>query len=209
MTQRFRVRLERPDGFAKGAFVRVPQRIMGAFAPQRRVPVVVTINGSTWRTTIAPYGEEFFVPVRAAVCASIGADAGDTVDVAMDRDAGVRKAEVPADLARALAVAGARAAFDRLAFTHQKELAQSVATAKRPETRQKRIDKAVAKVRANAGERRHPASPCPTRTKSVAGLHPPPTLSWTRRPRPRGSPSTYRAGRSRCMSRCPTSCGCR
>jgi Domain of unknown function (DUF1905)/Bacteriocin-protection, YdeI or OmpD-Associated len=151
MTQRFRVCLERPDGFAQGAFIRVPQRIMDAFAPQLRVPVVVTINDYSWRTTIAPYGEEFFVPVRAAVCASIAADAGDTVDVAMEHDEGVRKADVPADLASALDAAGARAAFDQLAFTHQKELSQSVATAKRPETRQKRIDAAVAKVLANAG----------------------------------------------------------
>ncbi len=151
MTQRFRVRLERPEGFAQGAFIRVPQRVMDAFAPQLRVPVVVTINDYSWRTTIAPYGEEFFVPVRAAVCASIAANAGDMVDVAIERDGGVRKADVPADLARALDAAGARAAFDQLAFTHQKELAQSVATAKRPETRQKRIDAAVAKFQAKAG----------------------------------------------------------
>jgi glucose/arabinose dehydrogenase len=161
MTQRFRVRLERPEGFARGTFIRVPQRVMDAFAPQLRVPVVVTINGYSWRITIAPYGEEFFVPVRAAVCASIGADAGDTVDVAMDRDAGLRKADVPTDLARALDVAGARAAFHQLAFTHQKELAQSVATAKRPETRQKRIDAAIAKVRANAGSGDAPRRPRP------------------------------------------------
>ncbi len=150
MTQRFRVVLERPDGIAQGAFLRVPQSVMDAFAPQLRVPVVVTINGYSWRTTIAPYGEDFFVPVRAAVCASIGANAGDTVEVAMERDSTVRKAEAPPDLVRALEAAGAQAAFDRLSFTHQKEIAQSVGTAKRPEARQRRIEAAVAKVLAIA-----------------------------------------------------------
>ena len=68
----------------------------------------------------------------------------------MERDSAVRKAEAPPDLARALEAAGAQAAFDRLSFTHQKEIAQSVATAKRPETRQRRVEAAVAKVVAMA-----------------------------------------------------------
>jgi hypothetical protein len=143
---RFRVRLERPEGLAKGAFLRVPQRVMDAFAPRLRVPVVVTINDYSWRTTIAPYGDEFFVPVRAAVCSACGADAGDTVSVTLEDDAAERRVEVPADLAGALDAAGARAAFDRLSFTHQKEYAQSIEAAKRPETRQRRIETAVAKI---------------------------------------------------------------
>jgi hypothetical protein len=143
---RFRVRLERPEGLAKGAFLRVPQRVMDAFAPRRRVPVVVTINDYSWRTTIAPYGDEFFVPVRAAVCSACGADTGDTVSVTLEDDTAERRVEVPADLARALDAAGARAAFDRLSFSHQNEFARSVAAAKRPETRQRRIQAAVTKM---------------------------------------------------------------
>ncbi len=141
---RFRVRLQRPDGYARGAGFRVPARIMAAFAPRQRVPVVITINDYTWRSTVYPYAGAFFVPVRSEVCTAIGADAGDSVAVAMGLDAAVRRVEVPADLARALDRAGAREQFDRLSYTQQQEHVHGIADAKRPETRQKRIDAAVA-----------------------------------------------------------------
>lgn len=144
--QRFRVRLERPDGYSRGAGFYVPAQVMAAFAPQKRVPVVVTINGYTWRSTVSPYGGQFVVPVRSEVCATIGADAGDTVSVAMQLDGAVRRVAVPPDLARALNGAGARQAFDGLSYTEQKEHVQGVAAAKRPETRQRRIESAVARA---------------------------------------------------------------
>jgi len=151
--ERFRVRLERPEGLSRGANFRVPQHVMKAFAPRSRVPVVVTINDYSWRTTIAPYGGEFYVPVRSEICSAIGADAGETVEVAVERDAAERSVEVPADLARALDAAGVRSAFDRLSYSLQKECAQSVATAKRPETRQRRIDAAVSKLSARPAKK--------------------------------------------------------
>ena len=151
--QRFRARLERPEGVSRGASLQVPQRIMDAFAPRKRVPVTVTINEYSWPTTVAPYGEEFYIPVRSDVCAAIRADAGDTVNVALEIDTTVREVEVPPDLARALSAAGVQAAFDRLSVTHRKEIARSVARAKRPETRERRIGAAIAKLSAKPAKK--------------------------------------------------------
>jgi hypothetical protein len=144
--RRFRVRLDRPEEYAKGAFFVVPESVMSAFAPLRRVPVVVTINEYSWRTTIAPYGGKSFVPVRAEVCQAAGVDAGETVAVAIEHDTAVRRVDVPADVARALKEAGLRKAFDKLSFSHQKEFVRAVEDAKRPETRRRRIDEMVDKL---------------------------------------------------------------
>ena len=84
--------------------------------------------------------------MRSEVCTAIGADAGDRVAVAMGLDAAVRRVEVPADLARALDRAGVRQQFDRLSYSQQKEHVQGIADAKRPETRHKRIEAAVARA---------------------------------------------------------------
>jgi hypothetical protein len=117
-----------------------------AFAPRLRVPVIVTINKFTWRTTIAPYGGDFFIPLREEVRTAIGADAAKQVAVIMQHDTAPRVVDLPPDLARALTKAGVRKTFDALSFSHQKEYVQWVTQAKRPETRQRRIEATVEKV---------------------------------------------------------------
>lgn len=75
-----------------------------------------------------------------------GVKAGDKVEVSLERDDAPREVEVPKDLAAALKKAGARAAFDKLAFTHRKEHVRAIEEAKAAETRARRIEKAVAMV---------------------------------------------------------------
>jgi len=91
------------------------------------------------------------VQFRAENRAAAGVAAGDEIDVdlelELELDTESREVEVPADLATALgAVPGARAAFDRLSYSHQRRWVLSVDDAKTPETRQRRIDKAVAEL---------------------------------------------------------------
>jgi uncharacterized protein YdeI (YjbR/CyaY-like superfamily) len=69
--------------------------------------------------------------------------AGDHLDVGVELDAAPREVDVPADLAAALKKAGARTAFDSLSFTRRKEAVVSVEGAKKPETRERRIEKIV------------------------------------------------------------------
>ena len=99
------------------------QRFLGIIPlvkPDPKDPVVVTVNGYTWRSTIAPYGADFFVPVRAEIRVATDAVLGERVDVALQRDTAERRVDVPKDLALALGQAGARAGFDALSFTCQK-----------------------------------------------------------------------------------------
>src|SRR5207247_1376329 len=91
----------------------------------KRFPVVATVNGYTWRTTVTRMRGEFLVGLNRAVRQEAGVEAGDTVDVKLELDTAPREVEMPEALADALAQnAEARAAFDRLAYTHRKEYAR-------------------------------------------------------------------------------------
>ncbi|PPK66821.1 bacteriocin resistance YdeI/OmpD-like protein [Actinokineospora auranticolor] len=123
--------------------LRVPADVVEALGPKKRVPVKVTVGGHTYRTTVAPYGGDFFVPLSAEHRTAAGVAAGDEVDVDIEVDTEPRVVEVPDDLAAALAEGGARAAFDALSYSHQRAHALSVADAKTEATRQRRIAKVV------------------------------------------------------------------
>src|SRR3954447_22850200 len=101
----------------------------------KRFPVVATVNGYTWRTSVARMGGEFLVGLNREVREGAGVAAGDAVEVSLALDTAPREVEVPEALATALAAdAEAQARFDRLAFTHRKEFARWIAEAKRDET---------------------------------------------------------------------------
>jgi hypothetical protein len=115
----------------------------------RRFPVVATVNGYTWRTSVARMGGEFLVGLNREVRQGAGVEAGDEVDVALELDSAPREVEVPTALATALAGdPQAKAAFESMAFTHRKEYARWVAEAKREETRQRRVQQALDMIRA-------------------------------------------------------------
>src|SRR4051812_31115722 len=115
----------------------------------KRFPVVATVNGYTWRTSVARMGGEFLVGLSREVREGAGVQAGDTVEVALALDTQPREVEVPEALAGALAGdEPARAAFEALAFTHRKEFARWIAEAKRDETRQRRVAQALEMLKA-------------------------------------------------------------
>jgi Bacteriocin-protection, YdeI or OmpD-Associated/Domain of unknown function (DUF1905) len=114
----------------------------------KRFPVVATVNGHTWRTTVTRMRGEFLLGLNRAVRQEAGVEAGDTVDVKLELDTAPREVEIPEPLAHALAEdPEARAAFDRLAYTHRKEYAGWVAEAKREETRKRRVAQALERLR--------------------------------------------------------------
>ena len=113
----------------------------------RRPKVVVTIGGTSFRTSIASMGGRFLLGVSNVNRRLTGVAAGDVVELDLALDTAPRLVEVPADLAEALAaVPGAREAFDRLADSHRKEHVRAIEEAKKPETRARRIAKAVSMV---------------------------------------------------------------
>jgi len=104
----------------------------------------VTVNGSTYRSTVAVMGGKFMVGVTAEQRARSGVKAGDEIEVTLELDTAPREVEAPADLLAALETADAREGWDRLAYTFRKEHVRSIEEAKAPDTRLRRIEKAVA-----------------------------------------------------------------
>ncbi|WP_406629166.1 YdeI/OmpD-associated family protein [Amycolatopsis sp. WGS_07] len=145
MSHTFRTLVELNGKTATG--LRVPAEVVEALGQGRRPKVRVTIGPHTYRSTVAVYSDEFMLPLSAANREAAGVAAGETVEVTLEADLAERTVEVPGELAAALASrAGARAAFDKLSFTAQRERVEAVTSAKRAETRERRIAKIVAEL---------------------------------------------------------------
>jgi hypothetical protein len=114
----------------------------------KRFPVVATVNGYTWRTTVTRMSGEFLLGLNRVVRQEAGVAAGDSVEVRLELDTAPREVTLPEALANALAKdSEARAGFDRLAYTHRKEYARWIDEAKRDETRRRRVAQAIAMLR--------------------------------------------------------------
>jgi hypothetical protein len=124
----------------------VPDAVVEKLGSGKRPKVRVTLNGYSYRSTVAVMGGEFMLPLAAEHRAKAAVAGGDTVNVTLELDTAPREVEVPKDLAAALKKAGARAAFEALAFTHRKEHVRAIEEAKAPDTRARRIEKAVQMV---------------------------------------------------------------
>ncbi len=145
MAHRFRTKLEGSDESA-ATYALVPASTMAALEGRTRVPVRVTVNGISWRTTICNMGAGPMIGVTAAVRKAAGIERGDWIALDVERDTHERTVGVPADFAKALRAAERRA-FDTMSYTHRKEYVQWIEDAKKPETRFRRIEKAREKLR--------------------------------------------------------------
>lgn len=127
--------------------LRVPADAITVLGTSKRPKVIVTLNGYTYRSTVAAYGDVFMLPLSAEHRAAAGVNAGDEVEVTIALDTEPRAVAVPDDLAAALAAQpGATAAFDALAFSQRKEFVRQLESAKAQETRDRRIANIVAKL---------------------------------------------------------------
>ncbi len=127
--------------------LQVPDDVVEALGAGKRPPVVVTVGGYTYRTTVAPMGGSFWVPLAAEHREAAGVQADEEVEVSVVLDTAPREVGVPEDLAAAFDDA-VRAQFDALAYSHRKEWVRWVEEAKKPETRAARIEKTVESLRA-------------------------------------------------------------
>jgi hypothetical protein len=115
---------------------------------KRRFPVRATVAGYTWRTSVMVMGSEPLVGLSRAVGQEAGVEAGDEVEVELELDTEPREVELPAALAAALqGDPAARERFEGLAFTHRREYARWVGEAKREQTRERRVAKALEMLR--------------------------------------------------------------
>ena len=131
-----------------GAVVLVPPEVGAALGGNKQMRVFGTVNGVEYRSSTMPYRGAFYMGVHKATREAAGVAIGDEVDVTVTRDDSPRVLEIPPDLETALAAEpDLRARFDRLSFSHRREYADSVAEAKRPETRARRIEATLARLR--------------------------------------------------------------
>lgn len=143
---RFRAAVLQSGKSATG--IRVPPEVVEALGAGRRPAVAVTINGYTYRSSIAVLGGEHMVGVSAEHRAGAGVKGGDEVDVDIVLDTAPREVAVPADFAAALdAVPAARATFEKLSYSNRSWHVLSIEGAKTDETRQRRIAKSVEAMR--------------------------------------------------------------
>lgn len=121
----------------------VPADLAETLGTARLLPALITINGQPVRATLHKMGDTYMTAVNKAVQQQVGATAGDTVTVTIEPDAEDRIVDLPDDLTTALADEGVRDAFDRLTPFRQREMVKAVVSAKKPETRARRIRQAV------------------------------------------------------------------
>jgi len=147
---KFRALIEGAGKTAAG--IEVPAEVVAALGQSKRPPVRVTINGYTYRSTVAVLGGRFLLGVSNEVRANAGVAAGDEVEIEMELDTAAREVAVPAELAKELAAdPAARQAFDALSYSKQRLLVDPVANAKTAETRDRNIAKALSALRAGRG----------------------------------------------------------
>jgi hypothetical protein len=143
----FKTKLELHGKTATG--ITVPATAIAQFASGKRPRVKVTIGNYTYRSTVMPMGGVYMLPLAAEHRTAAGVAAGQTVQVTLELDTAERTVDIPTPLASAMRKApGTKAAFDSLNYTRRKEIALAITSAKQDETRERRITKAIAELKA-------------------------------------------------------------
>jgi hypothetical protein len=148
-TYKFKARIESAGGSTGGgACVFFPYDVEKEFGTKGRVPVKATFNGVPYAGSMIKYGApQHMLPVLKGIREQIGKGPGDPIDVVVWKDEEVRTVEIPAAFKALLKKEGLLAGFEKLSYTHRKEHCRWIAEAKKEETRQHRIVKAVATLK--------------------------------------------------------------
>jgi hypothetical protein len=127
--------------------IEVPAEVLEALGGGKRPAVNVTVNGFAYPSTVGSMGGRSLIPFSSDKRAATGIGGGDAIVVEVTLDTAPRTTPVPDDLAAALAAADLREAFDALAPSHRKAHVTSVESAKAAETRARRVEAVVTKLR--------------------------------------------------------------
>lgn len=134
-------------GEGNHASLAIPDDILKQLGGNRRAPLKVSVNGHTYQSTATAVGGECRVVFPRAERDAAGASAGEIVTVTLELDSGHREVNLIPEFEAALAAAGLREQFESLAYSHRKEHARAIAEAKGEETRRRRIENAIEKLR--------------------------------------------------------------
>lgn len=143
---KFRTTLLQAEKNATG--IQIPDEVVESLGAGKRPPVRITINGYSYRNTVAVMGGVFMVGVSAEHRKGAGVAGGDEVEVEIELDTEPRAVVVPLDFQAALDQdADAKGFFDGLSYSNKRRHVLSIEDAKSAETRQRRIDKAISQLR--------------------------------------------------------------
>ncbi|HXO34926.1 MAG TPA: YdeI/OmpD-associated family protein [Candidatus Acidoferrales bacterium] len=140
---RFKVKIEGREAGVVAA-ITPPIDVPEVFGTRARVPVRGSINGFPFRSSLMPMGGCHMMPVNRTLREAAGVKPGDMVAVVMERDDQVRTVDAPAVLKKALGKnKAAKGNWEKLPFTHKKEMAVWIEGAKQEETRVRRLAKVM------------------------------------------------------------------
>jgi len=144
---RFTAELE--QGRAGGAMVLIPKPVADVLGGLRQMRVVGTVNGIPYQSSTMPYGGRgLFMGVHKATREAAAVSFGEVVEVVVSLDQRPRVLVMPRELEAALTAEPAlRLRFDALSFSRRRDLTQPIVEAKRPETRERRLAAALARLR--------------------------------------------------------------
>ena len=144
---RFRVKLEGVEGMETAA-LRPPFDVPTVFGTRARVPVRGTVNGYPFRSSLCNMGSGHMMVVNRTIRTGGKCEAGDIVDVVLERDRQERTVEVPTTIEKVIASnKTAQATWDSLSYTHRKEWIRALTEAKREETKAARMKRLMAALK--------------------------------------------------------------
>lgn len=143
---RFRTTIQQSGKSTMG--FEVPAEVVEGLGAGKRPPVTVTINGYTYRNTVAVMGGKYMIGISSDRRGPAGVTGGEEVDIDLELDTAPREVDVPSDLAAALdADPAARNTFDSLSYSNKSWHVLQATGTKNPDTRARRIEKSVAALR--------------------------------------------------------------
>ncbi len=143
---RFQATIKQAGKTATG--IQVPEEVVTSLGSSKKPAVRVTLNGYAYRSTVAVMGGVFMLPVSAEHRAGAGVTAGDKVDVNLELDTAPREVSLPTDFADLLeGDANAKRFFEGLSYSRKQWYVLPIEQAKTPETRARRLEKAITMLR--------------------------------------------------------------
>jgi Bacteriocin-protection, YdeI or OmpD-Associated/Domain of unknown function (DUF1905) len=142
---KFRTYVEPPEPM-RG--LEVPPELVDSLGQGKRPRVTITINGHSWKSRVAIMRGRYLLGLSNANRRAAGVQTGDEVEVELEFDPEPRRVVEPADFAGALSADPiAHSAYDRLPDGRRRQHVRAIESAKRPETRIRRIEKTLATLR--------------------------------------------------------------
>jgi hypothetical protein len=143
---RFTTTLEPARG--GGAVARIPEDQVAPLGGRKQMRVLGTVKGIAFKSSTMPYRGGFYLGVHRAIREAAGIEFGDAIEIELTRDTSPRVLALPEELEAAFKAEPAlRDRFESLSFTRRREMAEPIVDARRPETRARRLEDALSRLR--------------------------------------------------------------